>query len=151
MSTKRVSEMTDEEIRDMCGSRVVPDYAGRQAADRAAEAVRLLNYLTLPGDGYPGLRYPADAYDIIGGVKVMAQRLPQLLTQVAGWLEAEQKAGRIAHDSGGSAQQSVTTTCSRLAGAAAAAETVADLLASAQNEASHLKAADVGESQRDQD
>lgn len=111
----------------------------RDALDAAAEAIRSANHQTFPGIA-PGLEYPGDVYSAIANLVILAQRLPQLLTQLASWLEAERQAGRIDHDLGGSPLQSVTTTCSRLAGAAAAAETVADLLASAQNEASHLKA-----------
>lgn len=43
----------------------------------AAEAVRSLNHATLNDP----LRYPAEAADIVGGLKAMAERLPQALQQ----------------------------------------------------------------------
>jgi hypothetical protein len=69
-----------------------------QVAESAAEAVRTLNLRTMAGKGEP--EYPADVYEIIGNLKAMADRLPQLLGQLAAWLESEHQAGRIAHDSG---------------------------------------------------
>jgi len=102
MAVKRVSEMTDDDVRALCGSREVPEDAARDAANRVAEAVRLLNYLTLPADGCPGLHWPPDVYDIVAGLRTAAERSPQLLSQVSGWLWDQERQGRIASDSGDS-------------------------------------------------
>ncbi len=64
----------------------------RHAAD-AAEAIRALNHATLPGTG--GLTYPADAYEALGQLAVLAARLPQALAQILAFLAAGQDAGRI--------------------------------------------------------
>lgn len=112
----------------------------RDTLDAAAEAIRTADRLTFPGTA-PGLEFPGDAYAAIGSLLEMAQRLPQLADQISAWLEAEQKAGRVAHDAGGSAPQSVTSAGAYLSGARDCFEMAAGRLASAQNEASHLKAA----------
>lgn len=69
----------------------------RDAAEQAAEAIRTLSHLTLPGGD--GLEFPADAYLILGDLKIMAQRLPQLLHQLSLWLGTQHAAGRVGHDS----------------------------------------------------
>src|SRR5262249_56158270 len=48
------------------------------AARAAGELVRYLNYATRPAAGLPE---PADAYELIGAVRVLLDRLPQMLTQ----------------------------------------------------------------------
>lgn len=65
----------------------------RRAADLAAEAVRLLNHATRTGSG--GLTYPADADAVTASLDTLVSRLPQLFSQIAGWLEGEQEAGRL--------------------------------------------------------
>lgn len=97
---KRVSDMTDDEVRALCGSRDVPEYAAKDAAIRIAETVRLLNYLTLPQDGTPGLTYPADTYDIVAGLRRAAEMSPQLLSQMSGWLWDQERQHCVASDSG---------------------------------------------------
>jgi len=141
MSTKRVSEMTDDEIRDLAGVRDAPEYAVRDTAERAAEAVRLLNYLTLPGDGAPGLEFPSDIYDIVARLKTATQRMPQLLGQMSGWLAAQEESGRVAHDSGRDALGYVTEVRAALAEAAEFAGLLEEALNRAHNASSGLKAA----------
>jgi hypothetical protein len=66
-------------------------------ARTAAEAIRGLNHATR----HPaGLGQPAVAYDILGALSVAASRLPQLLTQIAGYLDRTLAAGRLGHDLG---------------------------------------------------
>jgi hypothetical protein len=139
---KRVSEMTDDEVRNLCGSRDVPEHAARDAADRVAEAVRLLNYLSLPGDGAPGLRWPADVYDVIGGLRRAAGMIPQLNSQLAGWLMAEQDAGRVACESGGDALEAVQLTCDWLGMATEGAADMETFYGHAHSSSSVLKKAD---------
>jgi hypothetical protein len=141
MAMKRVRDMTDDEVRDLCGSRDVPEHAARDAADRVAEAVRLLNYLSLPGDGAPGLTWPADAYDVIGGLRRAAGMIPQMNSQLAGWLMAEQEAGRVAHESGGDALEAVQLTCDWLGMATEGAVDMETFYRHAHNASSVLKAA----------
>ena len=137
---KRVSEMTDDEVRDLAGSRVVPEYSVKDTAERAAEAVRLLNYLTLPGDGAPGLRYPADLYDIAASLKAAPARMPQLFAQLARWLQEELAAGRIAHDGGLDPAEPVREVCGDLADADEAASALAAALDRVHNGMARLRA-----------
>lgn len=111
----------------------------QEALSCAAEDIRRACLATLAADA---LQDPREVYEALAELQAMTHRLPQLARQISGRLVAAHGAGKVAHVSGGDALQSVTTTGARLAGAAGAAETVADLLASAQNEATHLKAAE---------
>jgi hypothetical protein len=66
-------------------------------ARTAAEALRGLNHATR----HPaGLGQPAAAYDILGALSLAASRLPQLLTQITGYLDQALAAGRLGHDLG---------------------------------------------------
>jgi hypothetical protein len=66
----------------------------RQIADTAAECIRVLNYATR-GDGLDGLRYPGDAYELLGALGQLAARLPQLYGQVADWLIDQTARGHL--------------------------------------------------------
>jgi hypothetical protein len=66
-------------------------------ARTAAEAIRGLNHATRH---QAGLGQPAVAYDILGALSVAASRLPQLLTQIAGYLDRTLAAGQLGHDLG---------------------------------------------------
>ena len=107
----------------------------RQLADVAAEAVRTLNYATQ--GGRDGLTYPADAYDLLGTLGVLTQRLPQLCDQIGRWLSTEQTAGRLAETSsgpfGGNSDQAVTSARSALAEAGRIANRLTSLLGEAQS------------------
>lgn len=50
-----------------------------------AECVRVLNYATMRGED--GLKHPSDAHDLIAALYTATQRMPQLLGQMAAWLE----------------------------------------------------------------
>ncbi len=65
--------------------------AGR--ADTAAEAIRALNYATLPAAGT--LTGPADVYDVVGALATLTGRLPQILSQLQSFLAGEHAAGRV--------------------------------------------------------
>jgi hypothetical protein len=75
-----------------------PDAAA--IANGAAEAIRALNHLTLPADRWPGLTYPSDAYRTLGALSMLADRLPQALEQIAGYLVREQYWDHIAIEGG---------------------------------------------------
>jgi hypothetical protein len=70
-----------------------------QLADDAAEAVRALNHATL--STRDGWQFPADAYSVIGNLREMSQRLPQLLQQVEGFLQDLADGDHIRSDRGG--------------------------------------------------
>jgi hypothetical protein len=65
-------------------------------ADQAAHAIRLLNHRTRPTTG--GLTDPLDTAEIITALASMSGMLPQLLGQLAHWLEAEHHDGRLRVD-----------------------------------------------------
>jgi hypothetical protein len=102
-------------------------------AEDAAEAVRALNHATLTGAGE--LVFPADVYQVTGTLAVLAARLPQALTQLAAFLQAEQDAGRVVIVAGehcGDPAAAVSITRRHLDAAAAAAGRLQHALDAAQ-------------------
>ncbi|RFC75505.1 hypothetical protein [Streptomyces sp. AcE210] len=62
----------------------------------AAEAIREFNHLSFPRpDQPPVLPYPGNAYDAIGAIKTLTQRLPQTFTQIGIALERLDNAGHL--------------------------------------------------------
>lgn len=93
-----------------------------QLADAAAEAVRSLNHATIRGTG---LEFPADAYDVLGALALLAARLPQALRQVQHFLDDATEAGRVSIVDGehaGDPVAAVTTCAHHLEHATTAAE-----------------------------
>lgn len=78
---------------------VTPDNALKHARS-ANEAIRALNQATMPADGSPALRYPSDAYALIGSIAEMSSRLPQLFEQVAAFLERQLQFDLVRVDGG---------------------------------------------------
>lgn len=72
-----------------------PDYT-RLVAETVAEAVRVLNHATSKG----GLKYPADAYDLLGYLKTVAAGLPQMTRQMHQFLERGVQTGEVYDDRG---------------------------------------------------
>jgi hypothetical protein len=64
-----------------------------RCTDTAAEAIRALNYATLPAAGT--LTGPADVYDVVGALATLTGRLPQVLSQLQAFLAGEHAAGRV--------------------------------------------------------
>lgn len=68
-------------------------------ADRAAEALRTLNHLTLgpPAVGVPGWERVDDVYRVLGELRIISDRLPQVCDQLVAGLQrlGEQRAWRI--------------------------------------------------------
>jgi len=64
------------------------------AADLAAETIRYLNYAVPRG----GITEPATAAAVIANLAAALYRMPQALTAISEWLQAESAAGRIADD-----------------------------------------------------
>jgi hypothetical protein len=107
-----------------------------ELADQAAEAIRALNHKLISG----GLAYPADAYDTIGALRTLADRLPQSLGLIARWLGYEHDRCAITHDSG-DAGEYILATADALGRAQEDAELLAAALDGAQQAAGGLKAA----------
>ena len=108
------------------------DAAG--CAARAAEAVRALNHACQPAAG--GLTTPADAYAVAGALALLAARLPQALSQLQAFLDAECDADRIAMVDGeytGDPLAAVSATGHWLAHASTAAEQLQYALDRAQH------------------
>lgn len=112
-----------------------PDYT-REVGNVLAESVRVLNYATL-GDA-PGLDYPGDAYSLIAAVYTATQRLPQLLGQIASFLESEAASGRLADDHGRDVGDQVDDAAAALREAGDLAEQATRELRDAQNAISGL-------------
>lgn len=74
----------------------VDELTAGQLGEQAAQAVRALAYLTRPGIG--ALAGPADAAELIAALARISAGLPQLTSQLAGWLHGEECAGRLRVD-----------------------------------------------------
>ena len=112
----------------------------REVADAIAEAVRTLNYLTGVGSGPVALEYPADLYDVIAGLKIAADRLPQLFCQTSLWLEQQAASGLVAHDTGANPSGYIADLAQALMLATCAAAELSEHLGSAHSACSGLKA-----------
>ena len=110
----------------------------RQLAGQAAEAIRSLNHLTRGDDA---LEYPGDVYEVVASLRQMAERLPQLLAQLASWLKAEGDAGRVGHDGGDDAREQIGQVIAGLSVAITGADEMAVGLQEAHNSASGLRTA----------
>ena len=100
-------------------------------ARTAAEAVRGLNHLT----GHDaGLAQPSAAYDITGALMLAASRLPQLITQITGYLDRALAAGRLGHDLGEDPATAVEATAIFLGDARTSAAALASDLDAAQQQ-----------------
>jgi hypothetical protein len=60
-----------------------------ELARQVAEAVRGLNHATHPADRFPGLEYPADAYEVLGALSTAAGGLGQTIGQLARFLRTQ--------------------------------------------------------------
>ena len=107
-------------------------------AASAAEAVRALNHLTL-GRGTPG--EPAELDRLVAELAIMAGRLPQLLGQLGGWLDAEQHAGRLRSDDTTEPARIVDRAAAELAEAGHAAHHLGRALDDAHQQLAHLAVA----------
>jgi hypothetical protein len=65
-----------------------------EAANTAAEKIRYLNVATLD-DPHAAIISPQDLDRVIASLETLAQRMPQLLTQLVDWLTSEAEAGRL--------------------------------------------------------
>lgn len=67
-----------------------------EIADNAADAIRQLNHSTRPATG--GLAEPSDTDQIIAALASMTGMLPQLLSQLAHWLDHQHHQGQLRVD-----------------------------------------------------
>jgi hypothetical protein len=100
-------------------------------ARTAAEAVRGLNWATRH---QAGLDQPAVAYDIVGALSLAASRLPQLLTQITGYLDRALAAGDLGHDLGEDPAWNISAAGVFLDDAKASAAALAGDLSQAQQQ-----------------
>ena len=108
-----------------------------EVAEAYAHSVRVLNHLTRD---HEALEYPAEAHRLVGELSCAAERTPQLLRQIGGWLEREQAAGRIGTDDGTWHATKVTAARVRLDRAAQIAAELHEALAFAASAICHLTA-----------
>jgi hypothetical protein len=106
-------------------------------AATAAEAVRALNHLTL---GRRALGEPAELDRLVAELAMMAGRLPQLLRQLGGWLDAEQHAGRLRSDDTTDPARIVDRAAAELTEAGHAAHDLGRALDDAHQILAHLAA-----------
>ncbi|MGA8455415.1 MAG: hypothetical protein WB800_08425 [Streptosporangiaceae bacterium] len=109
----------------------------RRTAISVAEAVRALQDLTLgPGDE---LQNPADVADVIASLSLAMSLMPQLLGQLAAFLEVEHVKGAVSHGQGVGAASCVRAVSDALDRAGLDAETMAAALDAAHEACGELK------------
>jgi hypothetical protein len=107
------------------------------AADLCAEAVRFLNYAT--GSHSPaGLVFPSTVYLIAADLASAAARMPQLFSQLDGWLARQDAAGMLGTDDGSPTADVLAAAHVELASAAKAARHLTAYLTALQNGISGL-------------
>ena len=106
-------------------------------AATAAEAVRALIHLTL---GRRALGEPAELDRLVAELAIMADRLPQLLRQLRGWLDAEQHADRLRSDDTTDPARIVDRAAAQLTEAGHAAHDLGRALDNAHQLLAHLAA-----------
>lgn len=100
-------------------------------ARAAAEAVRGLGHADIDCGG---LDWPADAYDLLGELALMAGRLPRLLGQAGRWLHMALEARILGCDDGADPARAVTDAVLLLDAARASAAALAGDLEDARRQ-----------------
>ncbi|WTX01163.1 hypothetical protein OG216_47980 (plasmid) [Streptomycetaceae bacterium NBC_01309] len=103
-----------------------------QIADGIAEGVRDLNLAT-QSPGAEGLRYPGDAYSVLGNLSTAASRLPQSLHQLDTFLVGLLTGDRLRSDDGSDPQAKVADAVVALEDAAGYAQALREALGRAQS------------------
>jgi hypothetical protein len=115
-----------------------PEYT-EQVANGLAECVRVLNYAT--GSAAQGaIGYPATVYDVLGSLYTATGRLPQLLGQLAAWLEEQSARGQFRDELDDDALAAVAAARTALGRAGAGLAEVTAALQDAQNAIAGLAA-----------
>ena len=135
--------MTDDDRTPVIMNPNAPPDAGYllDVAKAFAEAPRVMNHQTRH---HEALEDPADGNQLVGCLDSAAERLPQLLDQVASWYEREAAAGRLkvpGGDRAGSPAMAVIAVRMRADAARVSAEQLQSDLASLARVTSTLAAA----------
>ncbi len=115
------------------------------AAALAAEALRAVNHLTLaaPSSGVPGWEEVGDIYRVLGELRLLTERLPQAVEQLARHLR--RSAGSGCYRSDGGTRESPETLVVRavvaLEATGVGAQEVGTQLAAAHSAVAHLSSA----------
>lgn len=107
-----------------------------QWAHAAAELIRCLNYATMPGAG--GIECPQDVYLVVGYLLSAAERMEQLLDQLADRLGEQSETGRLGDDRGTDPAAAVEDASMSLECASADLAPLVDWLRRVHNATSHL-------------
>ena len=104
------------------------------AANLAAECVRFLNYATGSHAGPSGgVTWPSTVYSVTAGLSQMAERMPQLFTQMSLWLVTEMLDGRVGMDDGSDPDPAIAGAREHLNRAKYAALRLSQELSATQN------------------
>jgi hypothetical protein len=113
-----------------------------ETASAVAEGLAALSRMTLgPDDQLDG---PADVRDVIGGLSLAVSRIPQLLGQLAVFLEIEQVKGAVADNQGADARDYVREVSDALHRAGADAEAMTAALDAAREACEHVQVSGPG-------
>jgi hypothetical protein len=108
-----------------------------ELADVAAEAIRSANHATLTTPAL-GWEFPSDAYDVVGRLLTMVQRLPQLLEQAGAHVQRLADTGYVRSDRGGDGAEEVAAALDALGRAGTDAVAMAAALGTAHGALSPL-------------
>ncbi len=114
----------------------------RTTASAVAEAIAALHHLTLGPDDE--LADPDDVRDVMASLSLAMSRMPQLLGQLAAFLEIEHVKGTVAHGQGSDAGECVRMVSEGLHRAGLDAEAMAAALDAAHEACAELTAAKPG-------
>lgn len=104
------------------------------AANLAAECVRFLNYATGSHAGpCGGVTWPSTVYSVTAGLSQMAERMPQLFTQMSLWLVTEMLEGRVGMDDRSDPDSAIARAREHLGRAKYAALRLSQELSAVQN------------------
>jgi hypothetical protein len=100
-----------------------------EAATQVADGISTLSRLSCGPDDQ--LRHPADVSDVVGALGLALSRTPEILTQLAAFLEVENVRGGVVRTDGGDAGAAVRAVSDALHRASLDAEAMAAALESA--------------------
>ena len=109
-------------------------------AESAAEAVRTLNHLTLhaPSAEVPGWEDVSDVYRVLGELRVLVERVPQVLRQVAKHLEQSASSYEVDDAAPAPAAEMIAAAVLGLRRAQEPLSDAGELIGAAQSVAAHL-------------
>jgi hypothetical protein len=118
-----------------------------ELAEGFAEIARALNHVTRD---HAALRYPSEADQLLRDISLALSRVPQLLGQVAGWLDAEYEEGRITMAGGEFPQRALAVMAvrARLEEAGGYAMTAGVAVDQAAEVTSHMAVREGGDEER---